>query len=89
MEEQEHAHPRYILIWVILLVMTLAEVGYAFMDLPKIWLAIGLIIMAVWKALLVALYYMHLRYEPKRLWVLAASPLPLAAILVLAVITEF
>ena len=89
MEEQEHAHPRYILIWVILLVLTLAEVGYAFMDLPKIWLATGLIIMAVWKALLVALYYMHLRYEPKRLWVLAASPLPLAVILVLAVITEY
>ena len=89
MEQQEHAHPRYILIWVILLVLTLAEVGYAFMDLPKVWLATGLIIMAVWKALLVALYYMHLRYEPKRLWVLAASPLPLAAILVLAVITEF
>ena len=89
MEEQEHAHPRYILIWVILLVLTLAEVGYAFMDLPKIWLAVGLIIMAVWKALLVALYYMHLRYEPKRLWILAASPLPLAVILVLAVITEF
>lgn len=89
MEEQEHAHPRYILIWVILLVLTLAEVGYAFMDLPKIWLAIGLVAMALWKALLVALYYMHLRYEPKRLWVLAASPLPLAVILVLAVITEF
>lgn len=89
MEEQEHAPPRYILIWVILLVLTLAEVGYAFMDLPKIWLAIGLIAMALWKALLVALYYMHLRYEPKRLWVLAASPLPLAVILVLAVITEF
>jgi cytochrome c oxidase subunit 4 len=89
MEEQEHAPPRYILIWVILLVLTLAEVGYAFMDLPKIWLAIGLVAMALWKALLVALYYMHLRYEPKRLWVLAASPLPLAVILVLAVITEF
>ena len=89
MEEQEHAHPRYILIWVVLLVLTLAEVGYAFMDLPKIWLAIGLVIMAVWKALLVALYYMHLIYEPKRLWVLAGSPLPLAVILVLAVITEF
>ena len=89
MEEQEHAPPRYILIWVVLLVLTLAEVGYAFMDLPKIWLAIGLVIMAVWKALLVALYYMHLIYEPKRLWVLAVSPLPLAVILVLAVITEF
>jgi cytochrome c oxidase subunit 4 len=87
---EEHAEPpRYILIWVVLLVLTLGEVGYAFMDLPKIWLASGLIIMALWKALLVAMYYMHLRYEPRRLWVLAASPLPLALILILAVITEF
>jgi cytochrome c oxidase subunit 4 len=81
--------PRYILIWVILLVLTLAEVGYAFMDLPKTWLAIGLIVMAVWKAMLVALYYMHLRWEPHRLWVLAVSPLPLAVIMVMAVLTEF
>jgi cytochrome c oxidase subunit 4 len=87
---EEHAEqPRYVLIWVVLLVLTLGEVGYAFMDLPKIWLASGLIIMALWKALLVAMYYMHLRYEPRRLWVLAASPLPLALILILAVITEF
>jgi len=89
MTEQEHAHPRYILIWVILLVLTLAEVGYAFMDLPKLMLAVGLIIMAVWKAVLVAMYYMHLRYEPRRLWILAVSPIPLAILLVLAVITEF
>jgi len=89
MTEQEHAHPRYILIWVILLVLTLAEVGYAFLDLPKLMLAVGLIIMAVWKAVLVAMYYMHLRYEPRRMWILAVSPIPLAILLVLAVITEF
>ena len=89
MTEQEHAHPRYILIWVVLLVLTLAEVGYAFLDLPKVMLAVGLIIMAVWKAALVAMYYMHLRYEPRRMWVLAVSPIPLAILLVLAVITEF
>jgi cytochrome c oxidase subunit 4 len=81
--------PRYFLIWGVLLVLTLAEVGYAFLELPKFWLAVGLIVMAIWKALLVALYYMHLRFEPKRMWVLAASPLPLAVILVVAVITEF
>jgi cytochrome c oxidase subunit 4 len=89
MAEQEHAHPRYLLIWFILLVLTLAEVGYAFMDLPKVMLAVGLVFMAMWKAALVAMYYMHLRYEPRRMWVLAVSPLPLAVILVLAVITEF
>ncbi len=89
MEEQEHAHPRYILIWVILAVLTAAEVVYAFLDLPKVVLAVGLVLMAVWKAVMVAMYYMHLRYEPRRLWILAISPLPLAFILVLAVITEF
>ena len=88
-EEEEHAHPRYILIWVILLVLTLAELGYAFLDLPKVVLAVGLILMAVWKAVMVGMYYMHLRYEPARLWILAISPLPLAFILVMAVITEF
>ena len=89
MDEQEHANPRYILIWVILLVLTLAEVGYAFLDLPKVVLAVGLVFMAVWKAVMVAMYYMHLKYEPRRLWILAVAPLPLGVILVLAVISEF
>ena len=90
-EEQgvEHADPPYFLVWGVLFVLTMAEVGYAFMSLPKIWLALGLIFMAVWKALLVALYYMHLRFEPRRLWVLVTAPLPLAVILVIAVLTEF
>ena len=87
--EGENHNAPYMLIWGVLLVLTLAEVGYAFLSLPKIWLAIGLIVMAVWKAILVALYYMHLRWEPKRLWVLAVAPLPLVVILITAVITEF
>ena len=89
MSANGHPAPRYILIWVILLVLTLGEVGYAFLDLPKMVLAIGLIGMSVWKAVLVALYYMHLRFEPRRMWILALSPLPLAVILVMAVLTEF
>jgi cytochrome c oxidase subunit 4 len=88
--ETEHPqNPPYILIWVVLLVLTLAEVGYAFLSLPKIYLALGLVIMAFWKATLVALYYMHLRWEPRRLWILATSPLPLIAILILAVLMEY
>jgi cytochrome c oxidase subunit 4 len=86
--EKGHNAP-YMLIFGVLLVMTLAEVGYAFLNLPKFWIALGLTIMAIWKALLVALYYMHLRWEPKRLWVLVAVPIPLVFILIIAVITEF
>jgi cytochrome c oxidase subunit 4 len=87
--EGEPHHAPYMLIFGVLIVLTLAEVGYAFLSLPKIWLAIGLVVMAVWKATLVALYYMHLRFEPKRLWVLATAPLPLVVILIVAVLTEF
>lgn len=83
------SEPRYYLIWFVLLVLTLAEVGYAFLPMSKVLLATGLIMMAVVKAALVALYYMHLRWEPRRMWVLALAPLPLAVILVVAVITEF
>lgn len=87
--EGEQHHAPYMLIFGVLVVLTLAEVGYAFLSLPRFWLALGLIVMATWKAALVAFYYMHLRFEPKRLWVLAIAPLPLVVILIAAVLSEF
>ncbi|HAT16530.1 MAG TPA: hypothetical protein DCS76_01965 [Gemmatimonadetes bacterium] len=91
MEDQEHAHPRYYWIWFMLAVLTALEVAMSLYmtNVSKVVLAVGLILMAVWKAVLVAMYYMHLRYEPARLWIMAISPLPFGVILVLAVITEF
>ena len=86
---EDHKASPYMLIWGVLAVLTVLEVLFAFTSLPKFWLAVGLILMAVWKAVLVALYYMHLRFEPRRLWILAASPIPLAIILVIVVIQEF
>ena len=75
-------------IWLALL--TAAEVAVVgFTALPKSWIVVALLIMAVWKALLVALYFMHLRFEPLRLAVLAASPLPLAVLLVMTVLQEY
>ena len=85
----EHHDPPYMIIFGVLLVLTLAEVGYAFLSMPRIWLVVGLCVLAIWKALLVALYYMHLRWEPRRLWVLVVAPLPLVVILITAVLTEF
>jgi cytochrome c oxidase subunit 4 len=86
---ESRPHPNYIGIWVILFVLTIAEVGVAFLGMSKSLTVLALLLMAVWKALLVALYYMHLRYEPRRLKLLVLSPLPLAIILVVAVLTEF
>ena len=85
---EEHKAPPYMTVFVVLAVLTVLEVLFAFTSLPKLWLALGLIAMALWKAVLVAMYYMHLRFEPKRLWIMALSPVPLAIILVVVVIKE-
>jgi cytochrome c oxidase subunit 4 len=85
----EHTRPNYILIWVYLFVLTVIEVGAAFLShIPKHWLILILVFFAVWKALLVALYFMHLKFERWRLRAIFMIPIPLAIILVLAVITE-
>jgi cytochrome c oxidase subunit 4 len=84
-----HAHPNYILIWVFLAALTAVELSVAFLPWPKTLIIVLLIGMAFWKAALVGLYYMHLRFEPNRLRILAIAPLPLFAVLVCAVITEW
>lgn len=84
----DHDHPNYIAVWAGLFALTMAEVAVAFVALPKQYIIAALVLIAIWKALLVALYYMHLKYEPQRVWMLAASPLPLAVILVFAVLAE-
>ncbi|HSJ63047.1 MAG TPA: cytochrome C oxidase subunit IV family protein [Gemmatimonadaceae bacterium] len=89
MEKAKHAHPNYIGIFFFLAALTAVELGVAFLPWPKMVLILLLIFLAIWKAALVALYYMHLRYEPNRLRLLAIAPLPLAVILVVAVTREF
>lgn len=89
MEKAKHAHPNYIGIFFFLAALTAVELAVAFLPWPKMVLILLLIFLAVWKAVLVALYYMHLRYEPTRLRLLAIAPLPLAVILVVAVTREF
>jgi len=86
---QTHVRPNYMLIWLYLFLMTIAEVVLAF-ELPvsqNIKLIL-LLILAVWKAMLVAMFFMHLKFERWRLRLIFIVPLPLAAILVTTVIME-
>jgi cytochrome c oxidase subunit 4 len=77
------------LIWVYLAVLTVVEVLVAFVSsMPFIVLVIVLLALAFWKALLVAMYYMHLKFEPKKLWIIAAVPIPLILILLGVVLME-
>lgn len=90
MDEAKRHHPNYLGIFVMLALLTVVELGVAFLTVfPKRVLILMLLGLAVWKALLVALYFMHLRFETYRVRILAIAPLPLAVIMVIAVITEY
>ena len=87
--EEEHAHPPYMMIWGVLAVLMLAKVGVALLGVAQ-WMAITLLVLiSLVSALLVALYYMHLRFEPKRLWILAFVPIPLIVIFLLFIMQDF
>lgn len=89
MQTGEKAHPPYMIIWGVLAVLMLAKVGVSLIGVEK-WVAVTLlVIISLVSALLVALYYMHLRFEPKRLWVLAFVPIPLIFILLILAMQDF
>ncbi len=54
------AHPNYVGVFIILAVLTAAEIGVTYTPLPR---APILIPMAILKAALVVMYYMHLRFD--------------------------
>ena len=90
MESSGKKQPNYYFIWFLLFVLTMVEVGVAYVSaLPRNLLILILLALALWKATLVAMYYMHLKYERLRLILLATAPIPLAIILVLGVLLEY
>ena len=84
-----HKHPNYILIWVYLAVLTAAELALAFeLPISRNLKLVLLLALAVWKALLVAMFFMHLKFERWNLRILFIIPLQLAMIFILAAISE-
>ena len=89
MEAVQHKAPNYVAVWAGLAILTMVELAVVYVGLPRKVTVLALVFLALWKALLVALYFMHLRFEPKRLLYVVLAPLPLAVILVFAVMHGF
>jgi cytochrome c oxidase subunit 4 len=79
-----HTIPNYMAIFWWLLALTILEVGWAlqFHNSAKLLLAGGIVAFAIIKAVLVALYFMHLKFERRTMGILFASTLILGMILV-------
>ena len=71
----------YITIFLVLLVGTALTVLAAFMDFPWKFNTIIALTIATAKAMFVVLYFMHVRYSSRLIWVIVASALFWMAIL--------
>jgi len=88
MSSTTHSHPNYMRIFWILFILTIVEVAIAYMGLPKVLLASLLIVVAVWKAGLVALHFMHLKFEKATLAWVAITPFILCVFLILMLLPD-
>jgi caa(3)-type oxidase subunit IV len=88
MASTAHSQNNYIKIFIILSVLTVIEVGLVYMGLPKMLLATLLVIFAVWKAALVAMHFMHLKFEKKTLTIVALVPFVLCVFLILMLLPD-
>ena len=83
-----HMHPNYIGVFWWLLALTILEVGAIFLPIARFLIAILLVGMALSKAALVAMYFMHLKFERRTLGLIAIVPLVLCLLLVFALLPD-
>ena len=84
----DHAEPNYFAIMVVLTILTILEIFVPPMIADKLTAGSILVILAVVKALLVALYFMHLRYERTTLSVVALTPMVICVFLIVMLLPD-
>ena len=83
-----HAEPNYVAVIMALTVLTVTEIGLVFTPLPRLSIGILLVGLALSKACIVALYFMHLKFEKSTLALIAATPLVLCTLLMFALLPD-
>ena len=88
MEATAHTEPNYMAVFWWLAILTVCEVGTTFLPIPHLFIGILLVGMAFTKALLVAMFFMHLRFERSTLGVIAVTPMLICVLLVFALLPD-
>jgi cytochrome c oxidase subunit 4 len=85
----DRAHPNYTLVYLWLLVLLGVGLAAGFLPGGRDVALVVIFATAVVKALLVALNFMHLRFESGVIYAIALIPLVFAAVLVVALFPDF
>jgi cytochrome c oxidase subunit 4 len=88
MAAAEHKHPNYMAIFWYLAILTVVEIAVIYAPLPKVTIVVLLCALALGKAALVAMYFMHLRFETRTLGLVAITPLMIATLLVFLLLPD-
>ena len=80
-----HAEPNYMAVFWWLLALTVLEIAVIYMPVARMIIVILLIGLALSKASLVGLYFMHLKFERFTLGLIALTPLFLCIFLILMI----
>ena len=83
-----HDVPNYMGIFWWLLALTLLELGVIYVPIHRVAIIALLVVLAVTKAGLVALYFMHLKFERTTLSLIALSPFVLCVFLILMLLPD-
>jgi len=83
-----HAEPNYMGVFWWLLALTILEIAVIYMPMAKLIIVILLVGLALTKAALVALYFMHLKFERATLGLIAVTPLLLCVFLILMLLPD-
>jgi len=83
-----HAEPNYISIFWWLLALTILEIAVIYLDIHRLFIIILLVGFALAKATLVAMYFMHLKFEKATLAMIAVTPLIICVFLILMLLPD-
>ncbi len=84
----DHAEPNYISIFWWLLALTILEIAVIYTPIARLAIVILLVGSALAKAALVAMYFMHLRFERFTLAMIAVTPLIICLFLILMLLPD-
>lgn len=85
------AHPTaftYIAVYGWLIALTVLEVGVVLAGWPRTAIAVFLVATALAKALLIALYFMHLKFDRRWVWLLPGIPVAIGIVFILALFPD-